>query len=157
MAVEPDEAMAIHLGEQLPGRLDVVIDTFEQAELGEGLVDLAVAATSFHWVDQVVGVKKLGRTLRPGGCAALWWTIFDDPERDAQFTSELAARTGEHDPGGQRRSEFQMDLEGRCRDLDELAGLAEVTAEDHRGDRHGRGSVPGPVRLHDERPPTLGS
>ena len=69
--------------------------TFEQAPLPQDRFDLAVAATSFHWVDQDAGMPKLGRIIRPGGWAAVWWTIFDDPDRQNAFRDALQARTGD--------------------------------------------------------------
>jgi SAM-dependent methyltransferase len=129
IAVEPDEGMAAHLMEAIGGDLEVVVNTFEQAVLVEGRFDLAVAATSFHWVDQAVGVPKLGRILRPGGWAAMWWTIFDDPEAEDPFRDALQARLGQEDPGGQRNADFQLDGVARCNDLREMAGLENVESE----------------------------
>ena len=55
--------------------LDVVTSSLEDAEVADAAFDLAVAATSFHWVDQEVGLSKLGHALKPGGWVALWWTL----------------------------------------------------------------------------------
>ncbi len=40
--------------------------------MGDGGFDLAVAATSFHWVDQAQGWPKLKACLRPGAWAVIW-------------------------------------------------------------------------------------
>ena len=71
------------------------------ADLDDNRFDLFVAATSFHWADQSAGLPKLGRILRRGGWAALWWTIFDDPGREDAFREALRGRLGRDDVGGQ--------------------------------------------------------
>ena len=126
VAVEPDEGMAAHLTKSVGPHLDLVVDTFERAPLPESHFDLAMAATSFHWVDQAEGVPKLGRVLRPGGWAAVWWTIFDDPEAEDPFRDALEQRWGRPDPGGQRNVGFQLDSAARCNDLRHLGGLEKV-------------------------------
>jgi SAM-dependent methyltransferase len=128
VAVEPDAAMAAYLAQAAAGT-SIINDTFEAADLPDGQFDLAVAATSFHWVDQGTGVPKLGRVVRPGGWAALWWTIFDDPESDDPFRQILQERLGDGDPAGQRhRSGFQLDTAARCGDLARLGGLTDVSS-----------------------------
>lgn len=82
--------MAAYLSERFPD-VEVVVDTFEGAALEPGRFDLVVAATSFHWVDQAVGVPKVAQCLKPGGWAALWWSIFDDPDRPDPCRDELQA------------------------------------------------------------------
>jgi SAM-dependent methyltransferase len=126
-AVEPDENMAARLAATVGGDVEIITETFERAPLPEHSFDLAVAATSFQWVDQAAGLPKLGRVIRPGGWAALWWTIFDDPGREDAFRAALGARTGTEDPGGQRNARFQLDAGSRRHDLTELAGLIDVT------------------------------
>ena len=70
--------------------LDVVISSFEDSDVSAGAgFDLAVAATSFHWVNQEVGLTKLGRALRPAGWVALWWTHFRDPAPPDDYSKAL--------------------------------------------------------------------
>jgi SAM-dependent methyltransferase len=126
VAIEPDQNMAAHLAAAVSSDVEIIRGTFEQAALPQDRFDLAVAATSFHWVDQAAGLPKLGRVIRPGGWAAVWWTIFDDPDRQDAFRDALRARTGDRDPGGQRNARFQLDAAARCRDLAERAGLTDV-------------------------------
>ncbi len=128
VAVEPDTAMAAYLAQAVTGAgVDIVGETFEAAPLQDDQFDLAVAATSFHWVDQVIGVPKLGRVVRPGGWAALWWTIFDDPGQQDPFREAARELLGDEDPDGQRRrSQFQLDAAARCRDLERLGGFVDV-------------------------------
>jgi SAM-dependent methyltransferase len=129
VAVEPDPAMASHLRQAVSAPLTLIVDSFEQAPLPEGQFDLAVAATSFHWVDQAEGIPKLGGLVRPRGWVALWWTIFDDPDADDPFREALGQRWGHEDPGGQRNVGFQMDTAERCRDLRHLGGFEDVVVE----------------------------
>jgi trans-aconitate methyltransferase len=51
--------------------------------------ELVVAATSFHWVDQRVGMTKLVHCLKRGGWVAMWWTLFRDPTSPDAFTQEV--------------------------------------------------------------------
>jgi SAM-dependent methyltransferase len=127
VVVEPDVNMAAHLAASFGSDVKIIRATFEQAALPQDRFDLAVAATSFHWVDQDTGLPKLGQVIRPGGWAAVWWAIFDDPDRQDAFRDALQARTGDGDPGGQRNVQFQMDAAARCRDLAERAGLTDVS------------------------------
>jgi SAM-dependent methyltransferase len=131
VAVEPDPGLAGYLAGTLGGPgLEVLGETFEQAVLPAAAFDLAVAATSFHWVDQAAGLPKLGRVVRPGGWVALWWTIFDDPDRPDPFRDATARLLGEEDPGGQRRrSSFQLDEPQRRRDLERLGGFGDVRSQ----------------------------
>lgn len=131
VAVEPDPAVGEYLARSLRGaNVDVVGATFEQAPLPETRFDLAVAATSFHWVDQEAGLSKLGRVVRPGGWAALWWTIYEDPDREDPFRQATAHLLGGADPDGQRpRSAFQLDTTQRCQDLEHLGGFRAVTSQ----------------------------
>lgn len=128
VAVEPDAAMAAYLARAVAGAgVDIVVETFEAARLEDDRFDLAVAATSFHWVDQAIGVPKLGRIVRPAGWAALWWTIFDDPDRQDPFREAARGLLGDQDPSGQRRrSGFQLDAAARCGDLKRLGGFVDV-------------------------------
>lgn len=126
-AVEPDAGFAAHLTATLPG-VTVVPATFEDADLTGG-VDLVVAATSFHWVDQAVGLAKVGRLLRPGGWAALWWTVFSDPYREDPLLAAAERGLG-FEPGNQRGGTgFQLDLDSRRADLTGHGGLVDAAGE----------------------------
>jgi SAM-dependent methyltransferase len=131
VAVEPDAGMADFLTSTLGGPgLTVLGEIFEQAALPAAAFDLAVAATSFHWVDQAAGLPKLGRILRPGGWVALWWTIFNDPDRPDPFRDATASLLGYDDPADQRRrSSFQLDTAQRSRDLERLGGFEDVRSQ----------------------------
>jgi SAM-dependent methyltransferase len=132
VAVEPDPSLAAYLGQALVGHeLKILTATFEDAQIDAGTFDLAVAATSFHWVDQEVGLKKLGTVIRPEGWIALWWTLFRDPSHPDPFSTAVeellgpATRGAFDEPG---RPPFQLDFDHRQRDLTRWAGLEEVTS-----------------------------
>lgn len=130
VAVEPDRRLAAYLRAQpFCHEVGIVESTFEEAEVPSASFDLAVAATSFHWVDQHLGLPKLAAALRPGGWAALWWTVFGDPEARDAFADAARARLGEDLASQRGAADYQLDVGGRRRDLRELGGFLEVEAE----------------------------
>ena len=72
-AVEPGPKLAEFLRSKFSGqpRLVVINERFEDAPLPEGMADLVVAATSFHWVDPAVRYEKVRAALRAGGVLAV--------------------------------------------------------------------------------------
>jgi SAM-dependent methyltransferase len=127
VAVEPDPGFAEYLGRTLP-EVQVVADPFEDADIGDGF-DMVVAATSFHWLDQSIALRKVGDALRPGGWVAIWWTVFSDPYREDALLAAATDLLG-FEPGNQRAgSAFQLDTDARSADLRRLAGLVDVAAE----------------------------
>lgn len=127
VAVEPDQGFAEHLSRIMPG-VRVVRASFEEAEVGDAF-DAVVAATSFHWLEQSAALRKLGGLLRPGGWAAIWWTVFSDPCREDPLISEATAMLG-FEPGNQRGgTAFQLDADARCEGLRRGAGLVDVAPE----------------------------
>jgi SAM-dependent methyltransferase len=124
--------MASYLCSTASDNLDVVISSFEEADVARGYFDLAVAATSFHWVDQEVGLIKLGQALRPGGWVALWWTLFRDPDQPDQFSEALDDILGPVSPDAldeAGRPPFQLDESHRRRDMTRWARLDDVTSQ----------------------------
>lgn len=131
VAVEPDPGLARHLRVGFGDAVEVVEATLEDARLPDGF-DLAVAATSFHWVDQHSGLSKLGQAVRPGGWVAIWWTRYRDPDAPDGFTRGVEAILGPATPGEfdePGRPAFQVDSEHRCRDMSSWGGLAHVSGE----------------------------
>ncbi|MGH9032851.1 MAG: class I SAM-dependent methyltransferase [Acidimicrobiia bacterium] len=130
-AVEPDPGSAEHLATVMEGRpVEVVVGSFEDAPVVDDAFDVAIAATSFHWVDQDVGLTKLARVVRPGGWAALWWTVFGDPDRPDPFHDATKARLKEDDVvTSLDQPQFELHVDGRTRDLANRAGLVDVEAE----------------------------
>lgn len=127
VAVEPDRGFAEYLGRVLP-EVQVVGAPFEEADVGDGF-DAVVAATSFHWLDQSTALPKVGSVLRPGGWAAIWWTMFSDPYREDPLVAAAGAVLG-FVRGNQRGgTSFELDTDARCEDLRRGAGLVDVTSE----------------------------
>jgi SAM-dependent methyltransferase len=90
VAVEPGEELARIVRERTAGRpCEVVGGRFETARLPDERFDLVVAATSFHWVDVDVGIRRVAEHLRPGGHLALWWALWGDPDREDPFHDAL--------------------------------------------------------------------
>jgi SAM-dependent methyltransferase len=130
IAIEPDPAMAAYLRQGFQGKeVEVVESLFEDALVEDGSFNLAVAATSFHWVDQAIGLPKLGRAVQAGGWVALWWTIFADPDRPDPFHEATYDLFGEDRDRSIRTSKFQLDQAGRRSDLIRLGGLVDVESE----------------------------
>jgi SAM-dependent methyltransferase len=89
VAVEPGANLATILAaNHASDRLEVTIADFETADL-TGEFDLAVAATSLHWLEPVTTVTKLGKLVRPGGWVAVWWNEFGDTARPTSFRDRL--------------------------------------------------------------------
>ena len=96
-AIEPDPRLARYLDVSLRAarpRVLIVNTPFEEAVLPEGLFDLGVAATSFHWVNEHRALPKIARLLRPGGWWAMWWNRHGDPERPTEFQRATMAIWG---------------------------------------------------------------
>jgi SAM-dependent methyltransferase len=128
--IEPNPTLAAFLGRALPyADVEVLVTSFEDAPLADGAFDLAVAATSFHWVDQRIGPHLLRRVIRPDGWVAIWWMLFEDPSTVDAFDLAIQTVLGPPlaivDPG---RPPFQIDAEARCADL-RAAGFVEVRSE----------------------------
>jgi len=79
VAIEPGHNMVERLRARVEGRpCEVVESTFEAAQIDrqvDGPYDIAVAATSFHWVDPSIAIPKLAGLLRVEGWLALWWNV----------------------------------------------------------------------------------
>ncbi|MBA3566762.1 MAG: class I SAM-dependent methyltransferase [Actinobacteria bacterium] len=85
VALEPNPALAAYLDDSLGARVDIWVVALEEAELPAAHFDVAVAASSFHWVEEEVGLEKLFDAVRPGGWVALWWTLFGEPGKPDAF------------------------------------------------------------------------
>jgi SAM-dependent methyltransferase len=89
VAVEPDAALVEFLPSVTDGKPEIIESTLEDAKLSQAAFDLAVAASSFHWVDAERGLAVIFRALRPGGWWAMWWTHFGDSTRPDHFRDAL--------------------------------------------------------------------
>ncbi len=162
VAIEPDPSLAAYLVESFGTRMDVRVTALEDAEIEPEAFDLAVAASSFHWVDEAVGLAKVFATLRPGGWWAMWWTLFGEAgQRDAFMKAidpllvDLDASPTSGEPG---RPAHALDTEKR---LEALAAAGFEVAEhelvrwraswDTKGIRALYGTFSPIARLGDER------
>jgi SAM-dependent methyltransferase len=86
VAIEPDPRLATFLRTSIDSRaLQVVNATFEAADPPRGGFGLGLAATSFHWVEALSGLKRVATLLRPGGWWAMVWNVFGDDDRPDPF------------------------------------------------------------------------
>jgi len=86
IAVEPDARLADYLRSSTPSpALRVVTKPFETADLPHAGFDLGLAATSFHWLQELAALNRAAELLRPGGWWAMVWNVFGDPERPDAF------------------------------------------------------------------------
>jgi SAM-dependent methyltransferase len=85
-AIEPDARLAQFLRASLVSpALSVIEATFEDAALPRAGFDLGLAATSFHWLDELKALNKVAELLRPGGWWAAVWSVFGDDDRPDPF------------------------------------------------------------------------
>jgi SAM-dependent methyltransferase len=132
VAVEPDPVLATYLCGTQGNRVELVATTLESARLPEAVFDLAAAASSFHWVEEPVGLTQIFATLRPEGWIALWWTLFgegDQPDTFIDATTPLLEGL-ETSPtrGEEGRPAHALDGERRVAAL-ESAGFVDVEHE----------------------------
>lgn len=89
VVVEPDPGLAAYLDSATDGDVRILQAPLEEAELAGNAFDLAVAASSFHWVDPERGLDAVLGALRPGGWWAMWWTHYGDPTRPDPFRDAI--------------------------------------------------------------------
>jgi SAM-dependent methyltransferase len=87
VAVEPDDRLADHI--RSVGPVTVLNQPLEDVVLPPESFDLAVAASSFHWVEERPGLAKLAAALAPGGWLALWWSHSGAEEDPSPFHRTL--------------------------------------------------------------------
>jgi SAM-dependent methyltransferase len=71
-AVDPDIGMLRKLRSTAPA-IPTVAGRGEQLPLRDGIADLVVCATAWHWLHTSDALAEIRRVLRPGGHLALWW------------------------------------------------------------------------------------
>jgi len=72
VAVEPGNGLARVLRRKLPGdELEILVTTFEDADLADARFDGVVSASAYHWVPPPHRVDTPARILRPGGLMIL--------------------------------------------------------------------------------------
>jgi SAM-dependent methyltransferase len=74
VAVEPDLAMLRRLRSSMRG-VAVVAGQGERIPLRDGVCDLVVCCTAWHWLHTADSLAQIRRVLRPGGFLVLWWAL----------------------------------------------------------------------------------
>lgn len=106
----------------------MIHETFEWADLPHGDFDLGAAATSFHWLDQLTALRKVGSLLRPGGHWAMWWNIHGDALGDDPF--HVATRHLLDGPDAPEPDlPFALETDQRLADLAESGAFDRMEAE----------------------------
>jgi trans-aconitate methyltransferase len=131
-AIEPDDRLADHLQATLGAGspcLSITRCPFEDAPLPPAAFDLGVAATSFHWLEQVAALRKVFGLLRPGGWWTMWWNVFGDPGQPDDFqkaTGALFSRLP-HSPSWRDdgKPPFTLDREARLAQM-RASGLVDA-------------------------------
>jgi SAM-dependent methyltransferase len=86
VAVEPDDRMRALLP-AAPG-VEVLAGWAEALPAPDASVDVVIAASAWHWVDEERAVPEVARVLRPGGRLALVW---NGPDRSVDWMRSLWA------------------------------------------------------------------
>jgi SAM-dependent methyltransferase len=107
-AVEPDDRMRAVLS-KAPG-VEALAGWAEALPAADASVQVVVAASAWHWVDEERAVPEVARVLRPGGRLALVWS---GPDRSVDWMRSLWAGGIELTPDeriaiDQRRRERHM-------------------------------------------------
>jgi SAM-dependent methyltransferase len=127
-AVEPGPNLAARLRTRLP-QVTVLAGTAEEVELPEAGFDLAVAATSVHWLNLGIVLPKLHRALVPDGSFAVWRTAFGDPAVTTPFRERTGQIVGRRRGAPARPGPDELDTAGWVKELT-AAGLFAETSTD---------------------------
>ncbi len=108
-AIEPDARMREVLRENVPSA--VALEARGEAiPIPDDSVDVVIAASSWHWVEQQKGFAETARVVRIGGILALLWT---GPDRTVEWVSRLMAGGRAMSP--EERQRFDEDRHRRHR------------------------------------------
>jgi SAM-dependent methyltransferase len=161
VVVEPNERLADYLVTTFDERVVVLRTSLEDARVPAGSFELAAAASSFHWVDEAMGLPAIHDALRPGGWIALWWTLFGEGSEPDEFiratTPLLEGLASSPTKGLAGRPPHALDVEARTSAL-EAAGFVDIAHElirwestwDSSGIRALYGSFSPILRLEDD-------
>jgi SAM-dependent methyltransferase len=86
-AVEPDERMRAVLSAG-DAQVEVLGGRAEQIPAPSSSIDVVIAQSAWHWVDEAQAVPEVARVLRPGGRLSLVWT---GPDRTVDWMRSLWA------------------------------------------------------------------
>jgi SAM-dependent methyltransferase len=87
IAIEPDGRMRAVLTAN-DARVEVLAGRAEQIPAPWSSVDVVIAQSAWHWVDEARAVPEVARVLRPGGRLSLAWT---GPDRSVDWMRSLWA------------------------------------------------------------------
>jgi SAM-dependent methyltransferase len=87
IAVEPDDRMRAVLAVADPG-IEVLEGQAEEIPADPSSVDVVIAQSAWHWVDESRAIPDVARVLRPGGRLSLVWT---GPDRSVDWMRSLWA------------------------------------------------------------------
>ena len=87
--IEPGRNMAAVAARNLRAYPAVTYEMvpFEEAREQPAGFDLVMSAQAFHWIPKETGYAKAARSLKPGGCLALFWNL--SPGFQGQVATEL--------------------------------------------------------------------
>ena len=113
-AVEPGPSLAAQLSDRFP-QASVIVNTAENAVLPDAAYDLAVAATSIHWMNLSVVLPKVHRALVPGGHFLVWRNVFGDPRQITPFRAYVAEITNRRSTVGRPGPARRIPMDGSRR------------------------------------------
>jgi SAM-dependent methyltransferase len=138
VVVEPDERLAAFLGVEFrravaDRELEIRQETFEDVDLPPSSFDLGVAATSFHWLDASLRLRKVAALLRPGGWWAMWWNVFGDPSQLDAFheaTQDILSGVGRSPAAGPSGGlPHALEVDTRLAELTEVGEFEDISNE----------------------------
>jgi SAM-dependent methyltransferase len=93
LCLEPGDNLAAVAWRNLSAfpEVEIAVCSFEDWELEPAAFDLAVAASSFKWLDPATRYAKIGAALGPGGCAAVFWNAHVYVEGEDRFFDDVQA------------------------------------------------------------------
>jgi SAM-dependent methyltransferase len=129
--IEPDERfveMLESVTQEFGSHCTVSHQSFEASVLPAGHFDLAVAATAFHWIEPLSGLRKIRHVLKRDGATALIWNVLQDLDKEDPFhdaTKELLANLAISPSGAPDSIPFALNRDAREADA-AAAGFASV-------------------------------
>ena len=131
--LEPDIRFAGALNSIAEANPQVTIshETFESWQPAAADFDLVTAATSFHWLDPRLRVKKLSQCLHSGGHVALWWNVFRSIENTYdsfhEATQSILSGLDKSPSHADKNTDFALDITARKDEFSRTKLFSELT------------------------------